>query len=214
MDANHQHTFSDWFDVLAVTHRLQATEDQRSRMKAEYFDVLRPYPIEAVAGSYESLRRKMKKWPVPADWLENLPPFASVARLPLLTPEEIVEHDEAERLGYEQPSICTCPRCTAADCHMPPRYVPRVGLDGQPIERRHPTRQGRPALLGEWLHGDRLRRWYSVRADFYALKAKMDAALKAERARPKSFEERVDRLTKRARIIAADQTGGIKEQAS
>lgn len=170
MDAEHFDTFGDWFDVLAVTHRLTASEDLRVRMKAEYFDVLRPYPLEAVASSYESLRRKMKKWPVPADWLENLPPFGSVMRLPLASPEEIAENDEAEKLGYERAHVCTCQACVAADCFLPPRYVPRI-YDGAMIERRHPTKQGRPLLLGRWIHGEELKRWYRARANFYAQKA-------------------------------------------
>lgn len=189
MDANHYQQFGDWFDVLAVTHRLQATEDQRTRMKAEYFDVLRSYPVEAIASSYESLRRKMKKWPVPADWLENLPPFGSTARLPPASPEEVAENDEAERLGYEAQAVCTCALCVAADCFLPPRYVPRM-YQGEVIERRHPTKQGRPLLLGMWLHGESLKRWYRARAEFYSLKEQ----IAPKPMTPRGPDERIKRL--------------------
>lgn len=199
MDANHLSKFSEWFDVLAVTHRLQATEDQRGRMQAEYFDVLRPYPLEAVASAYESLRRKMKKWPVPADWLENLPPFGSTARLPLASPSEVRENDEAEKLGYEAAAICHCALCVAADCHMPPRYVPRLYQDAV-IERQHPQRQGRPLLLGRWIHGEELKRWYRARADFYALKDKIAPKLPI-RLEP---AERIAKLATETRALIAE----------
>ncbi len=196
MDASHFDKFGEWFDVLAVTHRLQATEDQRGRMKAEYFDVLRAYPVEAVASSYESLRRKMKKWPVPADWLENLPPFGSVGRLPLASPDEIAENDEAERLGYERETVCKCALCVAADCYMPPRYVPRL-YQGEVIERRDPKKMGRPLLLGRWLHGEELKRWYRARADFYALKEKLVPQMLVALEPP----QRIARLLKEASAV-------------
>lgn len=200
MDSHEFGAFIDWFNVLAVTHRLNATEDQRGKMQAEYFDVLRPYPFDAVRQSYESLRRKMKKWPVPADWLEALPPFGSTARLPPLTAEELAENEEAERMGYEAPTVCTCRECQDADCFLPPRYVPKLDRQGQVIERRHPDRAGRPVLLGRWIHGAELKRWYAARANYKLLKDKFDAELKAAKTLPVS--ERIERLTRTAAVIA------------
>lgn len=201
MDSQDLRTFAAWFDVLAVTHRLNSTEDQRGKMQAEYFDVLRPYPLEAVRFSYESLRRKMKKWPVPADWLEALPPFGSTSRLPLLTAEEIAENDHAEKLGYEADRVCHCDDCAAADCFMAPHYVPRLDYRGEIQERRHPQRDGRPVLLGRWIHGHELKRWYAARANFYSLKAKVFAALQAERGMDP--QSRMDRLTNEVRVLTA-----------
>lgn len=200
VDANHLRAFSDWFDVLAVTHRLQAPEDMRSKMKSEYFDVLRPYPIEAVSSAYESLRRKMKKWPVPADWLEALPPAGNTGRLMLATAAEVTENDEAERLGYEAVGRCACPRCVEAGCFLPPRYVPRLDRDGLTFERRHPLRDGRPILLGRWLHGEDLKRWYAARAQFYELKTKLGVELPLS-ALP---EDRIQRLATEARAVMAE----------
>jgi len=165
--------FSEWFDVLAVTHRLQASDDMRGKMKAEYFDVLKSYPTRAVESAYQNLRRKMKKWPVPADWLENLPPFGSVTRLPMMTHEEARDSDEAESLGYERAEFCRCAVCERENAtHLKSRHIPRLN-NGEVIERQHPKRQGRPVLLGRWIHGDELKRWYAGRAQFYEMKEKI-----------------------------------------
>lgn len=200
----HFDQFAEWFDVLAVTHRLNAREDLRQKMRGEYFAVLKPYSIESVTYAYESLRRKMKKWPVPADWLEALPPTSSVDRLPAATADEIAEAEEAERLCYEQPKICQCELCVEAQCHMPPRYVPRLDRDGHTLDRRHPGRSGAPVLLGEWLHGLRLRSWYAARGQFYELKAKLDADQKAVKAM--APEERMAHLIQQSRAAIAQTT--------
>lgn len=196
--------FEEWFDVLAVTHRLQAKPELLVKMRAEYFAVLQPYSFEAVESAYQSLRRKMKKWPVPADWLEALPLMSSVDRLPVLTAEELAQNDEAERLGYERPTICACAACRAADVHLPSRYVPQLDRDGHEIARRHPTRAGKAILLGRWLHGHELKRWYAARAKFYELKTKIEAAQKAQHAQ--TPEERMARLVQISRGTIAGET--------
>jgi hypothetical protein len=206
VDSRHLGQFAEWFNSLAVIHRLACSEDLKAKMLAEYFAVLEPYPIEAIESAYQSLRRKMKKWPVPADWLENLPPYGSTARLPLASPAEVAESDEAERLGYEAAAVCTCSRCVQAECFMPPRYVPRLDDQGQLIERRHPSRTGRALLLGRWLHGEELKRWYRARADFYALKAKLAEKLPL----PTSPDERLAQLRKTARGVIAETTAAGK----
>lgn len=202
MDASHAAKFSEWFDVLAVTHSKPFPgEEIRNRAKAEYFDVLRPYPIEAVSYAYESLRRKMKKWPVPADWLENLPPFGSAARLPPLTDAETAQNDDAERLGYEAAAVCECAFCVQAGCFMPPRYVPRLDAQGQVIERRHPKSDGRAVLLGRWIHGYELKSWYAARAQYYSLKTLLDEQTQAQRSVSSQPEDRIRRLEQRAKVL-------------
>lgn len=195
--------FSDCFDVLAITHRLTGGEDLRAKMKAEYFDVLLSYPASAVESAYETLRRKMKKWPVPADWLEALPPHGAVSRLALMSREEQRESDQAEALGYEAETVCHCTACTAADCLMPPRYVPRLDANGVTMERRHPIRVGRAVLLGRWIHGQELRDWYTARAVYYGLKAQIDAQMEAEKNRKHTPEERMNRMARLAKIAIA-----------
>lgn len=192
--------FAQWFNVLAVTHRLMASEDLKGRMLAEYFDVLRPYPFEAVEQSYQALRRKMKKWPVPADWLEALPAFGSVWRLPPLTDAEYQLNDEAEKLGYEREAVCQCRSCVDAGCFMPPRYVPVIDRDGKTIERRHPHRNSVPVLLGRWIHGDELKRWYAARARFYEMKDKLAIKLPISDLP----DDRLKRLTTEAVAVIAE----------
>jgi hypothetical protein len=182
--------FSEWFDVLAVTHRLQGSEDMRGKMKAEYFDVLRSYPFRAVESAYQTLRRKMKKWPVPADWLEALPPFGSVTRLPLMTDAEADESDEAERLGYERDEFCHCALCERGHTtHLKSRCVPRLDANGHELERQHPRRQGRPVLLGRWIHSDELRRWAAARGAFYEQKDVIGQAMQLEQITRRSSPE-------------------------
>lgn len=203
MDVNDLPQFSTWFDVLAVTHgKGFPNEDIRTRAKSEYFDVLRPYPMEAVASAYETLRRKMKKWPVPADWLEALPPGGASRQLPVLTTAQAQESDEAEALGYERREPCRCLQCQRdGTTHMFSRYVPRYELG----ERRHPNRN-RTVLLGRWLHGDELRRWYIARAQFHALKETMDAKIAARAKATQTPEQRLARVVKTAHGVVAEVT--------
>jgi hypothetical protein len=200
MTAHDMPRFCEWFDLLAVTHRLMATEDLRQKMKAEYFDILRDYPVEVIEYAYGTLRRRMKKWPVPADWMEALPPMAEGWRLPLATDAEMAEITAAERQGYDSGGGCTCPTCTAAGCtHLPSRYVPRLNQDGEVIQRRWPERS-RPVILGRWIHGDELRCWYAARAKCYEAVALIKSADDAARLRRLSTEDRMLRLVKRAEV--------------
>ena len=120
--------------------RATPSEDMRMQMKNEYFAVLESYPVGAVEVAYQSLRRKMKKWPVPADWLEALPPVNSAERLPLMSDAEVKETEAAERLGYEAESVCTCKFCVEANLVMPPRFDPAIRLK-EWLERQR--REGR-----------------------------------------------------------------------
>lgn len=198
--------FQDMFNVLAITHRLQGSDDLRGKMQTEYFDVLESYPIEAVEFAYQSLRRKMKKWPVPADWLEALPPYGGIGRLPLASPAEITESDAAESLGYEAASVCTCRACVEAGCFMPPRFVPRLDRDGNVMDRRHPDRQGRALTLGRWIHGAELKAWYASRAAFYEQLYAIRDAEKMARflPRPADTQKRIANLANFAKWRIAD----------
>jgi hypothetical protein len=199
--------FGDWFETLAVIHRLAGSEDARLRMKAEYFDVLRPYAVIAVESAYQTLRHRMKKWPVPADWLEALPPHGSATRLPLLTFEEQRENDEAERLGYEAEKYCHCRECEAADAtHIKPRYVPRLDQHGHTIDRQHSTRPNRAVSLGRWIHGTELKGYYAAMGAFFALRAKLEAKAGLPVLTP---EERIERMKREAKALQAEATAPI-----
>lgn len=208
MNASDFNQFSNWFDILAVTHRLSVNEDLKAKMKAEYFDVLRSYPMDAVETSYQNLRRKMKKWPVPADWLEALPPFGSIERLTPLTADEKAQNDEAETLGYEREEICKCRLCVEADCVMPPRYVPRV--NGEVIPRRDPVRMGRPVLLGRWLHGKELKSWYAARARYYEQKTVVWAALLKEKTL--DSRQRIEKLAVTAKVAIMQNAAPVNSE--
>lgn len=200
--------FSEWFEVLAVSHRMNASEHTRGQMKAEYFDVLQSYPFDAVEFAYQNLRRKMKKWPVPADWLENLPPFGNVNRLEVISAEDLRETQAAEALGYEQRDVCRCAICQQElAAPLQSRFVPRQDRDGHPIERRHPGRVGRAIMLGRWIHGDELRRWYFARQQFYDLKKKLKIDLDTENAAQRSSPHaRMERLVTEAKAQIAEQS--------
>jgi hypothetical protein len=87
--------------------------------------------------------------------------------------------DEAERLFYEGP-LCRCPECEQANVtHLPLRYVPCLNGDGEVMPMRHPNRS-QPVLLGEWIHGARLRNWYAARAAFYAKLESLKPGVKRE----------------------------------
>lgn len=197
--------FCEQFDLLAVTHRLVASEDLRAKMKAEYFDILRPYPLPAIEGAYQTLRRRMKKWPVPADWFEAMPASHALLRLPLATAEELAEVEEAQALGHERDELCQCPVCVRAQTtHLHPRYVPRLDRDGGLIKRRHPTKP-EPIVLGRWLHGDELRAWCAARAEFYlAYRALCDQVERERRAVPTDPEARMQRLITVARVASIE----------
>jgi hypothetical protein len=194
--------FREWFDVMAITHGKSFSDDLRARTTAEYFDVLRPYPYELVQMSYETLRRKMKKWPVPADWLEALPPHSSVLRLPLMHDKEIERNDYAESVGYEWPSFCQCDVCVRDGAtHLKPRFVPRIDAHGNVTERRHPARQGRAIILGRWIHGAELKAWCAARADFYIRKTAIENAMKSERF---TVQQRTERMSVAAAGVIAE----------
>lgn len=207
MKAQDYDYFVGWFDLLAVTHRLLAAEDLRAKMRAEYFDILRPYPVEAVQSAYETLRRRAKKWPVPADWCEALPPCGAAARLPLMTVDEMRDTTHAEALGYEASALCACAECMAADAtHLYPRFVPRLDSDGQVFERRHPDRQGKPVVIGRWVHGAELKRWYRTRGDFYEKFKQLRAQELAAQVARRHPEARMQRLVTEARAVTAEVT--------
>jgi hypothetical protein len=93
-------------------------------------------------------------------------PRESVADLLVMTARQASEYDHAEKLFYEG-DFCACRECVDADAtHLNLRYVPLLNANGETMPRQHPTKRT-AALLGEWIHGHRLKRWYAARAEFY-----------------------------------------------
>lgn len=157
--------FSDMFGELALMFRFYGSDEQRAAALGAYFQTLQTYPLERVRRGYEQLKVTATKWPVPAQWIAAMPRGDSA--LPELDWRQVKASDEAERLFYEGP-LCRCAACEQAGItHMPVRYVPCLNGDGDVIPMTHPNRS-QPVLLGEWIHGPRLRQWYAAKAAFYA----------------------------------------------
>lgn len=157
--------FAEMFQDLATIFKFYGTEDQKASALSAYFNTLQKYPLERVRQGYDNLKATAQKWPVPAQWIASMP-SGQGAGLPLMSHTAARESDEAERRFYEG-DLCACPECVSANVtHMPLRFVPCLDANGDVIPMLHPRTQNR-RLLGEWIHGHRLKRWYAARAEFY-----------------------------------------------
>jgi hypothetical protein len=156
--------FSEMFGELASMFRLYGSEDQKAQTLSAYFETFKPYPLERVRAGYETLKVTATKWPVPAAWIAAMPRGDSA--LPEMDWRQVKASDEAEKLFYEGP-LCRCKECEQANVtHLHLRYVPVLNSDGDVMAMKHPNRS-QPVLLGEWIHGARLRNWYTAKAEFY-----------------------------------------------
>jgi hypothetical protein len=156
--------FVQMFQELASMFRFYGTEEQRAAAMGAYFETLRTYPLDRVRRGYEQLKVTATKWPVPAAWIAAMPRGESA--LPEMDWRQVKASDEAEKLFYEGP-LCRCKECEQANVtHLHLRYVPVLNSDGDVMAMKHPNRS-QPVLLGEWIHGQRLRNWYAARAEFY-----------------------------------------------
>src|SRR5688572_27799250 len=157
-------TFSDMFNELASMFRLYGSDEQKAATLSAYFDTLRNYDLNRVRRGYEQLKVTATKWPVPAAWIAAMP--RGDGQLVDMTHAQMRESDDAERLFYEGP-MCRCRDCVEAHVtHLNLRYVPLLNADDEVIQLRHPLRQ-KAVVIGEWIHGHRLKRWYVARAEFY-----------------------------------------------
>lgn len=156
--------FADMFRELASMFRLYANDEQKAATLSAYFETLRSYPLERVRRGYEQLKTTSTKWPVPAAWIAAMP--RGDGALPPMDWRQVKASNDAEQLFYEGP-LCHCVECVAANVtHLHLRYVPCLNSDGDVIPMKHPARS-QPVLLGEWIHGNRLRNWYAAKAEFY-----------------------------------------------
>lgn len=150
--------------------------DTREHVLAAYVQALESYPLSAVRSAYAHLQRTTEVWPPVAAWIAAIRQHP-LSALPRMTPQQARESDEAERLFYEG-ALCRCRACVDASAtHLPVRYVPCLDANGAVIPMQHASRR-RPVLRGEWIHGDRLKRWYVARAEFYQ---------KLDRLKPKAI---------------------------
>jgi len=156
--------FVAMFQELASIFRFYGTEEQKAAAMGAYFQTLQSYPLDRVRKGYEQLKVTATKMPVPAQWITAMPRGDNA--LPEMDWRQQKASDEAERLFYEG-AFCHCAECEQANVtHLNLRYVPVQDRDGNVMPMKHPNRS-QPVLLGEWLHGQRLRSWYRARAEFY-----------------------------------------------
>lgn len=169
-------TFSDMFNELASMFRLYGTEEQKAATLSAYFDTLRSYDLNRVRRGYEQLKTTATKWPVPAAWIAAMP--RGDGALPEMDWQQVKAANEAERLFYEG-GLCHCVECEGANVtHLYLRYVPVLDANGDVVPMKHPARS-QPVLLGEWIHGMRLRKWYAARAAFYQQLEKLKPGVRA-----------------------------------
>jgi hypothetical protein len=153
------------FDDLAVMLRFYGTADQRAAAVSAYFDTLSKFPLDRVRRGYQALKESASKFPAPAQWIAAMP-RESVSDLIVMSARHASEYDDAEKKFYEG-DFCSCKECTDANAtHLNLRYVPCLDASGATMPRQHPTKRT-AVLVGEWIHGHRLKRWYSARAEFY-----------------------------------------------
>lgn len=158
--------FRELFDDLVATFgRRFGSEAERTRCVAQYFDVLRYFDLPDVRRGFDRLREGDGFPKGPSAWRAAIP-SSGASRWPAMTDAEMRECDDVERRGYEG-DVCVCRECREAGVtHQPLRYVPRLDASGELMKRRH-LRNGAEKILGEYIHGERLRTWYTARADFY-----------------------------------------------
>lgn len=170
--------FAEMFQDLTAMFKFYGTEDQKAAALSAYFQTLQRYPLDRVRVGYETLKETAQKWPVPAQWIAAMP-RSEGGDLPLMDWRQVKASDEAERLFYEGP-FCRCDVCTEASAtHLNLRYVPCLDANGDVIPMRHPHRS-RPVMLGRWIHGHELKRWYVARAQFYERLHRLQPKVKAE----------------------------------
>lgn len=141
-------------------------KDQREQALATYFQALESYSLPAVRKGYEKLQHGLAKFPAVSQWVQAMPRDGRGGEIPVMSHAQMRESDEAERLFYEG-ALCRCQLCEQAHVtHLPLRYVPRLDGNGDPVQQMHP-RRNKPVIVGEWIHGGRLRTWYAAKAEFY-----------------------------------------------
>lgn len=185
--------FREMFEALSAAFRVRFISDKaRDQSLAQYYDVLRLYAIGDVRRGFERLRDGENFPKGPAQWRQAIPRSA-LSEVPAMAPGDFAELEDAESRGYEG-NVCHCQDCRAAEVtHQPIRYVPREDSQGRLLKARHP-RTGEEKILGVWIHGERLRNWYTARANFYEAFAtlKRRAMPKAEVSDPNDVRKTVE----------------------
>ena len=154
--------------------------DAKLRM---YWQALRSLDWRAVQRGADRLLQVETKMPKPATWRDYAFKPDPAAPLDAMTASEAHECLSAEVVKWEA-AVCRCGACVesgATAAELKARFVP---LD--PERRRAHPRSGQQTLVGHWLHGHALIRWYLAREQARDLWKKAGGG----RAMPKLFGRR------------------------
>lgn len=157
--------------VMAAFPKFRLQPAKVTELTQIYFDVLKAHDIADVLLAGKACINKHKTFPAVADWLAELPPTARArpADVRQMRADEVDEHETARQLGYED-EPCLCAECERAGVmHRPLRFVPLERGDGE-HERAYNPRRKQMEIVGLWIHGEDLRRFYAARDAFYALR--------------------------------------------
>jgi hypothetical protein len=156
-------------------------EDYTARVGL-YFRRLRFAPFEDVALAMGNWFDVENKFPSIAEWRRMLPANAEHAvdappDTRIMGTSEIAEWNQAHEWKY-QAAPCSCFACVEASVnHLELRYVPMEDADGR-LERAWHGGRKELVYVGEWIHGEALKRWYEARARFYASVERMSPGLR------------------------------------
>jgi hypothetical protein len=171
--------FGEVVTRLARHYNRKYSDAEREGLTRTYFNGLKAWALEDVIRGAERVIETSRRFPLVAEWQELISaarrdrfvPCPTDARQ--MTPAEILEHERAYALHYED-EPCSCSECVRANVdHLAIRFVP---LDD---EVAFNPKVGRLVPIGYWLHGEGLGRWYEAKRKF--LTSATQAGLKPER---------------------------------
>lgn len=162
--------FDRAFRRVLSAFRVRLASSERDELTTIYFKVLAGYELAEVLAAGLHCIQTLKKFPVPADWIEALETARSARgtrpeiTCRQMTTTEVEELTAAEGARYEG-AVCTCVACAESGIARPIRFVPTL-VNGTEDRAYHPRRQ-RVEIVGHWAHGAELVRWYAARDRFF-----------------------------------------------
>jgi hypothetical protein len=158
--------FTATFQRVRTVFPLRADRGELAHVIDAYFRALSRFSLEEVTDAAERLITTAERFPKPVEWVRAIPKVAG-AHIPLLSPDEAVEHRDAIARHY-QGDPCRCHMCQQADVtHRFLRYVPDEDADGRDLKG---ILDGKIVARGHWAHGHELQRWYEARDRYFALR--------------------------------------------
>ncbi len=198
------------FNRLLALEKFRGKADVIAQRADVYFHVLKGLALEDVRAKADAWLRVETTFPMPAEWRHQV--TRQTVDYRVLTGDEQREYLRAERLGFEDPEPCGCVECVRAGLHDRAehalRYVPLEDrFTGRPEQARL-VLGGAIVTPGEWLHGQRLVRWYTARASFWGTAyAKYDIGASQQRAMAKvPFAQRMERIFAKAGTMTKTKT--------